>query len=185
VRSGRRATRSSLMGFRSIGWLALIGMAAVLSSCDGGGNRAQTSQKHTTTLKHVRITHPPARVSGRAAVLQQINVVCTAVGHGLPAPPRAPFTRAKLRRYAREATKPEQRLTVSLHRLQKIGDARRVRALSRAWNQARALLLAVGAPSRRGGATAVIGRRLQASAAVISSLADRDRLPACGGVAPR
>ena len=191
------ACRSATGRTRGAKTLACVGLCAattLLSACGGsaptqapgnGPSVARTAKLTGTALKHVRITHPPARVSRGAALLQEVNVVCLAVAHGLPAPPRAPFTIEELRHYAAAAAAPERRLAVSLMRLRKLGDARRLRALARAWGNARAALMAVTVQSKGKPLAESIGTRIQAGAALLASSAARYRVPACGGVAPR
>ena len=112
-------------------------------------------------------------------VVGQVNVVCVALLHGWPAPLRAPYTVARLTRYAHTAAAPAARLEASLWRLERLGDTKALSALQSGWRQFQALLGVAEAVGERPASARSLGRQLVIHQQMLSALATQNRVPAC------
>jgi hypothetical protein len=161
----------------------VVGCGAATSS---GGARSGTAPVAATAPTEVAAGAPAKAPSAPTnAVLDQVNVVCTAVLDGWPSALRPPYTVAKLTRYAHAASVPASRVEVSLGRLRRLGDPTALSTLASGWRQLQALLGAAGSVAAHPGAAATLGRQLAIDQEALSALASQNRLPACAAAVAR
>lgn len=180
-----RSARTTLL------WLVVVALSVTLTAC-GSARRAQHADPASTpSTQSAGVTPLPTPqsipVGTRTArqslptqqVLAQINVVCSAVLHGFPAPPTRPFTRAKLVKFANAALTPARRTAISLLRLESVGDARALSALGSSWQQLDALYGSIATLTRNARAVPGLGQEVLTRQAQLATLAESDRVPAC------